>query len=78
MKGHKYIRFTLWLTPKNMKHAKSQVEAKGFFSRFKTLDVCYAWCEWYGKDYPRIFTKKKEAEDFIKQQTWNISQEIII
>jgi len=41
------------------------------------LDKMGAWCNWYGKTKPYIFSTYQETIDFIHSRTWSIKEIII-
>ena len=36
------------------------------------LDVCNKWCNWYGKENPRIFSCRKDIEDCLIKKDWEV------
>lgn len=53
-----------------------KIQRKKFLT-WEWLDCCDTWCNWYGKDKPRIFKNKDSVDEFIKKQNWWITQDLI-
>jgi hypothetical protein len=69
------MKYRIWT---NGKEYKIQRKKDDFLARWVWLDACDSWCNWYGKDRPKIFENKKEIVKFIEEMDWKFCQEIII
>ena len=68
------MKYRIWTNGEEYKVEKYL----GFWKGYQMLDRCNAWCAWYAKDNPKIFSSKKEVENYIKRDNWRIAQEIVI
>ncbi len=65
------MQYRVWYSQR-MNHYKVQRRKNGWFRRWVWLDVCNAWCNWYGKGKPKIFDCRKDIEDFLACSDWKI------
>jgi len=65
------MRYKIWTNGDKFK-----VQRKRFLG-WQWLDATEVWCNWYGKQRPRLFETMEEVEEFIKgQEHWKLSKEI--
>ena len=64
------MKYRIWT---NGEHYKLE-KYLGFWKGFTMLDRCDAWCGWYAKEHPMIFSSKKEVEKYIRRDNWRIEK----